>query len=204
MSSRKKGFTLLELMIVMAVIAVLVLLTAVGYGYVEKNARNTKRRTDIETLEKALKAYFADHGSIPANPMADLYPAGNDQIMACVVGSTVPNTNKVCLGELLPDYITEFPHDPKENDAKDARFYKYFDYGTHGTLFTSMEIRTKTSISGQTLIANGEYGPFEYGKNCSNINGKGWWTGISTLPGEVREYCRGFFVNKIDNDETVE
>lgn len=55
-SKNTKGFTLVELMIAVTIIAVLAVIGVTVYGGVQKSARNSRRQADIEAISKALEA----------------------------------------------------------------------------------------------------------------------------------------------------
>lgn len=56
--SNKKGFTLIELLIVITIIAVLSVIGITVYSGVQKNARDARRREDINSISKALEVHF--------------------------------------------------------------------------------------------------------------------------------------------------
>ncbi len=66
----KKGFSLVELLVVITIIAILsvVAYTAVG-GHTIK-ARDSKRKQDIGTIQQTLELYFAEKGIYPSAPLA--------------------------------------------------------------------------------------------------------------------------------------
>lgn len=51
-----KGFTLIELLVVVTIIAFLAVIGAAAFGNVQKNARDAKRRADVDAVSKALEA----------------------------------------------------------------------------------------------------------------------------------------------------
>lgn len=61
----KKGFTLIEVLVAVTIIAVLVSIGVVSYSSVNKRSRDAKRKGDVEQLRSALEMYRADIGSYP-------------------------------------------------------------------------------------------------------------------------------------------
>lgn len=59
---KKQGFTLIELVVVMAIIAVLAALMVAALSAARKQATNTQRTGDAKTLEVALESYSAVNG----------------------------------------------------------------------------------------------------------------------------------------------
>jgi len=75
-----RGFTLVELLVVMSIVAILATLGMTIYSTVLKNSRDSKRQADLAThIQPALEQYFADQlyypvlgtGSCPATPSVD-------------------------------------------------------------------------------------------------------------------------------------
>ena len=63
----KKGFTLIELMIVIAVIAVLTTLVLVGLGQMQKRGRDTQRVATANGVRTALECYNGTAGVYPTS-----------------------------------------------------------------------------------------------------------------------------------------
>ena len=61
-----KGFTIIELLIVIIIIGILALIGVVAYGNVQESARNSKRQSDISSLHTALEAYFVQSSTYPS------------------------------------------------------------------------------------------------------------------------------------------
>ena len=68
-ASRKKeryGFTIVELLIVIVVIAILAAITIVAYNGIQARAHDSVRASDMTTIETALQSYAVIHGGVPA------------------------------------------------------------------------------------------------------------------------------------------
>lgn len=65
LKNRSKGFTIVELLIVIVVIAILATLVIVTFTGIQQKARDSQRQTDINALNSHLAAYFASNGYYP-------------------------------------------------------------------------------------------------------------------------------------------
>lgn len=61
-----KGFTIVELLIVIVVIGILAALVVTTYNGVQQKARDTERKTDINALQGQMEAFQAQIGKYPA------------------------------------------------------------------------------------------------------------------------------------------
>lgn len=92
----KKGFTIVELLVVMVVIGILVSITIVSYSSVQQRARDSTRDGDITLLKIAVEKYHADNSQYPK---------------ACAVDNSACYVNS--LDTLLAPYLKSVPHDPR-------------------------------------------------------------------------------------------
>ena len=65
MIKNTRGFTLVEVLIVIGVIAVLAGITVISYNGTQARARDAKRKTDITSIAKAMELYYDDNGRYP-------------------------------------------------------------------------------------------------------------------------------------------
>lgn len=91
--SKKSGFTLVELLVVISIIAILSVIGIAIYTDAQKLSRDGKRKGDMDAIVKALAQYKAAKG---------VYPCFASCGWAIVSGLT----------GLSPDYITKIPDDP--------------------------------------------------------------------------------------------
>jgi type II secretion system protein G len=94
-NSKQLGFTIVELLIVIVVIAILAAITIVAYNGIQQRARDSSRTTAINGVMKALEFYKADNGNYPS--------VGTDN-------SGYPLSSLAAA--LVPTYINSIPNDP--------------------------------------------------------------------------------------------
>jgi prepilin-type N-terminal cleavage/methylation domain-containing protein len=82
------GFTILELIVVIAIIAILAGLILSTAGYVQKKGASSRAETEIAALTVALENFKADNGD---------YPHGTN-----VNGANPPSSNTFLLTSLMP------------------------------------------------------------------------------------------------------
>lgn len=63
---RNKGFTIVELLIVIVVIAILAAITIVAFNGVQNRAKNTATQSAVKQVQKLVEAYAAENGSYPS------------------------------------------------------------------------------------------------------------------------------------------
>lgn len=63
----KQGFTLIELMVAIAIVAILATIGIVAFGEIQKSARDSKRKSDLEDIRKALYLYKSKAGTFCLN-----------------------------------------------------------------------------------------------------------------------------------------
>ena len=120
---KQTGFTIVELLIVVVVIAILAAITIVSYNGITTNARDSQRKNDIATITKALEMYYVDNGRFPAS-------SGSSTINTS--WSTTADTSWQTLkNQLVPKYISALPVEPQNISGNDplggqGRGYSYF------------------------------------------------------------------------------
>lgn len=65
MSKRVSGFTIVELLIVIVIIAILAAITIAAFNGIQQRAKFSKLQSDLGSIRKSLQLYQADNGSYP-------------------------------------------------------------------------------------------------------------------------------------------
>src|SRR6478735_9272751 len=100
----RHGFTIVELLIVIVVIAILASITVVAYSGIQVRARDSQRLSDINAIAKALELYKTQNGQYP---VAVGNSSGGWEV------SSNPNGNHVFLQQLVDaGVISKVPVDP--------------------------------------------------------------------------------------------
>ena len=63
--NKQKGFTLIEMVVVIAVMGILMGMAFQGFTTIQQNARDTARVADLRTVQTQLELYFARCGHYP-------------------------------------------------------------------------------------------------------------------------------------------
>src|SRR4030043_1445991 len=82
----KKGFTLVELLIVMAILGVLMVVTLANFRTSQAKSRDAQRKSDLHQLTIAFEVYSVDHGSFPPSTSG-----GKIQGCGCSFGDRICN-----------------------------------------------------------------------------------------------------------------
>ncbi len=105
----KKGFTLVELLVVVAIIGLMAGIATVSVNSVRSKARDARRVADIKQIQNALELYYSDSGTYPAAAVAAL---GKD---AGIAVSDNGFTNAAGVGTSV--YLNPVPKDPDSTKA---------------------------------------------------------------------------------------
>jgi type IV pilus assembly protein PilA len=65
LKDQNRGFTIVELLIVIVVIGILALLVVTTYAGIQQKARNTKRQTDVAALQTQIEGFFTANNYYP-------------------------------------------------------------------------------------------------------------------------------------------
>ncbi len=120
-----KGFTLVELMVVITIIAILSTIGLTIYTGAQKSARMSKRIRDLSAAQTALELYYSANKAYPCSSAVCTTPPGKRS--ECAFWGTYAS-DQVIPG-LIPSYMVVFPSDPRMNVTDSQHCYIYQSNG---------------------------------------------------------------------------
>jgi general secretion pathway protein G len=103
----RRGFTFVELLVVVTIIVLLSAIGLASYSQVNKKARDSKRKSDLEQIRTALEIYRTDQGSYPASGAGD-----GSLDLSCTTGSETLKSS-----DGTRTYMDPIPCDPKSDQT---------------------------------------------------------------------------------------
>ncbi|MBI3384754.1 prepilin-type N-terminal cleavage/methylation domain-containing protein [Candidatus Gottesmanbacteria bacterium] len=100
MIRKKRGYTLLEILMVMGIIGILLAVSASAFLSARLTARDARRKTDLEQIRGAIETYKADKNVYPGSQSVPTQSSGNVSSLATFL---VSGSNQ---------YISAIPSDP--------------------------------------------------------------------------------------------
>jgi len=102
---QSNGFTLLELMVIITLVAMLALSGFSSYSASQKSARDSRRKTDLETVRQALELYRSANSALYVNYTGNTQ--GSNALKTAL-------TNNGCYGSACMN-STSYPSDPRSD-----------------------------------------------------------------------------------------
>lgn len=128
----RNGFTLIELMIVMVLLAILVAIGTGSFMSSQKKSRDAKRKADLRQVAVTLEAYYNDMGRYPAASGGQMMGCGIGASGACAWGGAWSNTSTT--PETVYMYVL-----PTESVPGRSMYYATDAGGTYFRLYGLLE-----------------------------------------------------------------
>lgn len=140
----RKAFTLIELLIVIAVIGILAGIVVFSVTGAQKKSRDNTRKTDIEQIKSALEMYKQANGAYPESGCSDnsagCYSPGGSVYYIVIQGSNTSGTSgSTVFKSAISKYLSPVPTDP--TNTNDYR-YLYFKGSAGGYYLLSKKLES--------------------------------------------------------------
>jgi prepilin-type N-terminal cleavage/methylation domain-containing protein len=157
----QKGFTLIEILIVVAIIAILASVVLIGLGPTQQSGRDARRLSDLSQAQNGIELYYQKCGYYPGGVNANAcsgysQTASWANLTAAITGSNIG--------------IAQFPNDPTA-----GKMYYYQSYGPNGESYV---IGAKLENPNNTVWGGGYTAP-------ANIP-----SGMTSCLQAAQEYCK--------------
>jgi prepilin-type N-terminal cleavage/methylation domain-containing protein len=110
----RKGFTLIEILIVVTIIGLLASTVLVGLAPAQRRGRDTRRISDLKEIQNALELYYNKCGHYPGDSDCGAAPA-----------ATFAAVSNVLKGSSIG--VSQIPDDPSSS--------KHYQFATNGTQY---------------------------------------------------------------------
>ena len=147
---KSKGFTLLELLIVMAIIAILIGVAVPRFRGMQDEARRTRAQRDVRVIAVAIESYYKNHGNI--------YPAeANYQ-------TTLINAVPWVMDHEIYDPFgatstTQFTYKLSTGDPATAKYYIIYSLGVNRNGTASVDNNGTVTASNDAIWKSNGYLP---------------------------------------------
>lgn len=130
---RRPAFTVFELMVVIGILGILaaLVLQTLRPQEINDKSHDAKRKHDLRVMVDALYQYQIDYGTFP---IIALYPTLDiEQRDVCsitdafLVPCSLDVPQRLPLGPLIPDYLAELPHDPRNEEEYETGYRLWLD-----------------------------------------------------------------------------
>ncbi len=179
----KKGFTLIELLVVIAIVAILAVVVILTLNPAEllKQARDSNRISDLNTIKSALSVYLADVSSVSLGTSGVCYMSATSTVASCgfagsyslsaTTSRAVDGTGWIPVNFNLISSGAPFGAEPLDPTNVSPYVYRYVPSTTSNTfdLLATLESAKYTNVTtgAGILSGSGSSTLYEAGTNLS-------------------------------------
>jgi prepilin-type N-terminal cleavage/methylation domain-containing protein len=176
------GFTLVEVIVVVSIIAILSTVAFVGIQESQRQGRDAERQSDLRNLQSALELYKLEYGRYPAGCRATGEWSGQlGTAFACPLGS-----GQYIVG-LAPEFIPVLPIDPRLNGVSSGYVYSV---DAEGNVYKLMALST---IESETVTYSNPFSrcddPNNGATECSSVPNNPLGNAAYNTGGTESPYC---------------
>jgi len=118
-----RGFTIVELLIVIVVIAILAAISIVAYNGIQQRGRDSNRQSGLANIQKALELYYVDNGQYPPSTSC-----GSTSINSHWCSSN-DNSWSTFQSRITNNFISALPTDPTNTTGINITGSSGYSYG---------------------------------------------------------------------------
>lgn len=144
--SKHRGFTLIEILIAVSIIAIISAVGIVSYSQAQLIGRDAKRKQDLRGIATALELYYQKNKHYPCSGASWQYSSAAPGFW--ITNSTVPAGCGDATHAFNQNYINMLPVDPKQNSGQSPF------RGNLGYAFWSGTDGANCSANGQYYVLN--------------------------------------------------
>jgi prepilin-type N-terminal cleavage/methylation domain-containing protein len=170
----REGFTLIEILIVVAIIAILASVVLVGLGPTQQAGRDARRISDLHEVQNGLELYYNKCGFYPGTAAAGTCTAGNN---GATSGYTTMSAALVGSGL----QITSIPQDPTNSTPH------LYLFRTNGTTASQYVLATVLENAANTVFTS--YTPLTAAQLTAYTSGDSLVPAGVTTACTAPEYC---------------
>lgn len=137
----RNGFTLIEVLVVVAIVGILTAILVSNYNDARKNSRDKIRKSELKELQLALEVYKAQNGRYPAQGCGT--PGSQFAGPGLMTNSSYASCDQYISG-LVPTFIQALPTDPNQESSDNAGFF--YQTNADGTAYKAMVSKSVESI----------------------------------------------------------